>query len=95
MLSTTFSDNEEIQANGVVGGIVAGSSSAQLQATSATATGSAANIEEGVYFVRGQFVRVTAQRIVLDKYTNTPSYRVGLSITEDLVTPEEDSDTFR
>ena len=90
-VTLTFADNEEIQANGVVGGVTAGSSTAQLQSTSATATGSAANIEEGVYFVRGQFVRVTAQRLVLDKYTNTPSYRIGLSITEDLVTPEEDS----
>ena len=91
-ITTVFSDNEELQANGVVGGLVAGSSSSQLQAASATATGSAANVEEGVYYVRGQFVRVTAQRIVLDKYTNTPSYRVGLSITEKLVTPEEDTD---
>ena len=90
-VSTTFSDNEQIQANGVVGGIVANSSSATLQASSATATGSAANIEEGVYFVRGQFVRVTAQRIVLDKYTNTPSYRIGLNISETLQTPEVDS----
>ena len=71
--------------------MVAGSSSAQLQASSATATGSSANIEEGVYFVRGQFVRVTAQRIVLDKYTDTPSYRIGLGITETLITPEADT----
>jgi len=91
-VTTTFLDNEELQANGVVGGLVAGSSSSKLQAASATATGSAANVEEGVYYVRGQFVRVTQQRIVLDKYTNTPSYRVGLSITEKLVTPEEDTD---
>ena len=91
-VTTTFANNEEIQANGVVNNAVAGTSTAQLQSTSATATGSAANIEEGVYFVRGQFVRVTAQRVVLDKYTNTPSYRVGLSITENLITPEEDSD---
>ncbi len=89
--STVFSNNENIQANGVVGGIVANSSSATLQASSATATGSAANVEEGVYFVRGQFVRVSAQRIVLDKYTNTPSYRIGLSISETLQTPEVDS----
>ena len=90
-VSTTFSDNEQIQANGVIGTLVAGSSSAQLQASSATATGSSANIEEGVYFVRGQFVRVTAQRIVLDKYTDTPSYRIGLGITETLITPEADT----
>ena len=51
-----------------------------------------ANIEEGVYFVRGQFVRVAAQRIVLDKYTDTPSYRVGLSVGESLITPETDTE---
>ena len=90
-VSTVFSDNEQIQADGAVGGLVAGSSSAQLQASSATATGSSANIEEGVYFVRGQFVRVTPQRIVLDKYTDTPSYRIGLGITETLITPEADT----
>ena len=90
--STVFANNEQIQANGAVGGIVAGSSSAQLQASDATATGSAANIEEGVYFVRGQFVRVAAQRIVLDKYTDTPSYRIGLSIGESLITPETDTE---
>ena len=90
-VSTTFSNNENIQSNGVVGGIVAGSSSATLQATSATATGSSANIEEGVYFVRGQFIRVASQRIVLDKYTNTPSYRIGLTISETLQTPEVDT----
>ena len=39
--STVFANNEQIQANGAVGGIVAGSSSAQLQASDATATGSA------------------------------------------------------
>ena len=32
-----------------------------------------------------------AQRIILDKYTNTPSYRVGLTVTESLVTPESDT----
>ena len=42
-----------------------------LLTSSATATGASASIEEGVYFVRGQFVRVPSQRIVLDKYTNT------------------------
>ena len=33
----------------------------------------------------GHFVQVSPQTIVLDKYSNTPSYRVGLSITESIV----------
>ena len=65
--------------------------SAQLELADATATGSSANIEEGVYFIRGHFVRVAKQRLILDKYTNKPSYRVGLTIVETLETPEEDS----
>ena len=67
------------------------SSSVTLLTTGATETGSSASIEEGVYFVRGQFVKVDAQRIILDKYTNTPSYRIGLTISETLVTPEADT----
>ena len=88
--STVFTDGELISADGIVGSFGADVESAQLEASNATATGSSANIEEGVYFIRGHFVRVAEQRLILDKYTNKPSYRVGLSITETLETPEED-----
>ena len=60
----------------------------------ATATGSAASIGEGVYFIRGFFVKVPKQTIVLDEYTNTPSYRVGLKITESLVNAKEDESLY-
>ena len=71
--------------------IDANSNSATLLINNATETGSSAAIEEGIFFIRGQFVKVNAQRIILDKYSFSPSYRVGLSITETLVTPETDS----
>ena len=32
-----------------------------------------------------------AQTITLDKYTNTPSYRIGFNVVETLVTPEDDA----
>ena len=44
-----------------------------------------------ILFVVSLFVSA-AQRIVLDKYTDTPSYRVGLSIGESLITPETDTE---
>lgn len=56
--------------------------------TSATGVGSAATIERGVYYVNGYFVLCDAQTIVLDKYSNTPSYRVGLTVIESKITPE-------
>ena len=68
-----------------------GASIALASASGATGTGSSANVQKGIYYIRGTFVQVEEQTIVLDKYTNTPSYRVGFTITESLSTPEEDS----
>ena len=90
-VTAVFQNGENIHANGTVGSFGSGIDSATLQATDATAIGSSANIEEGVYFIRGHFVRVAQQRLILDKYTNNPSYRVGLTVTESLETPEEDT----
>ena len=57
----------------------------------AAAVGSAAHIEAGTYYIRGNFVECAAETLVLDKYNNQPSYRVGFTVTESLVTPESDS----
>ena len=54
-------------------------------------TGSAAQIKEGVYYVNGFHVQVSAQTLILEKYSDTPSYRVGLSVTESFVTPGDDT----
>ena len=56
-----------------------------------TATGSAAQIKEGVYYINGYHVQVSAQTLILEKYSDTPSYRVGLSVTESFVTPGDDT----
>ena len=56
----------------------------------ATSVGSAAKIEDGVYFIRGYFVNVSKTTLILDPYTNTPSYRVGLKITESVIDSNED-----
>ena len=54
-------------------------------------TGCAAEVQKGVYYINGYHVEVSQQTVVLDKYTNKPSYRVGLLITESFVTPNEDA----
>jgi hypothetical protein len=68
----------------------------QVQAISSAATGkgSLATITRGVYYTKGHFVLVEDQTIVLDKFSNTPSYRIGLVCTESIVTAEEDSSLF-
>ena len=71
----------------------AGSSASNLASSSGPAArrGSAFHIEAGVYYIRGFFVTCLEETLVLDKYDNTPSYRIGFTVTESLVTPESDT----
>ena len=58
------------------------------------ATGSAVALSTGVYFIRGQFVQVPTDKIVLDPYDNMPSYRVGLNIDEQLITAKDEDSLY-
>lgn len=51
---------------------------------------STATIKKGVYYINDNFVLVEDQTIVLDKYSDAPSYKVGLTLIEDIIYPEED-----
>lgn len=51
---------------------------------------STASVSRGVYYIRGHFVLVSESTIILDKYNNKPSYRIGLKFIEDTIYPEED-----
>ena len=86
----TFSDGSVIQDR----------ESAAITATFATSTGAGDNVftnastlsvDEGVCYVSGTFVRIEPQTIVLDPLSNTPSYRVGFTITEEIVDEENDT----
>lgn len=56
----------------------------------ATSVGSCAKVEDGVYFIRGYFVNVSSSTVILDPYSNTPSYRVGLDVNESIIDSNED-----
>ena len=62
--------------------------------TGASAIGSAVGISSGTYFIRGTFVDVSTDKIVLDPYSNSPSYRVGLNIDEQLITAKNDDSLY-
>lgn len=68
----------------------AGGSSANTVSTGHTGTGSVVTINPGVFYVDGYFVSVPQQTIVLDPYSATPSYRIGLQINEEIVTESVD-----
>ena len=56
-----------------------------------TGTGSTISINEGVFYVNGFFVQVSPQTIVLDAYSASPTYRVGLEIDESFVDENDDT----
>ena len=67
--------------------IAANSQFARCIVSDATSIGSAFSVSEGVFFIRGFFVKNVSSTIILDQYLNSPSYRVGFLITEETVGP--------
>ena len=95
--TSIFADGEEISSNttitsGLLGNnsISAGDSLAITIANSAAATGSAFQIQDGIYFIRGNFVNVSRETLILDQYSETPSYRVGLFVNEEIINADLD-----
>jgi len=80
----TFSVNEVLVTEDSVYSVQVGS------ANDSIGKGSTATINSGVYYINGHFCLVDKQTIVLDKYTTSPSYRIGLDVSEEIVTPEQD-----
>ena len=74
--------------------INADTSFASLISSNATAVGSAVYIGNSVYFVRGSFVDVTPQTLILEYYENSPSYRVGFDVDELLINAKDDESLY-
>ena len=88
--SGTNNTNTAFTAGETISGITSDSVTVSAVVAS-THTGSAAQVEEGTYYINGYHVQVSKQIIILDKYTNTPSYRVGLVVEESFVTSNDDA----
>jgi hypothetical protein len=93
----TFSDGESLACNQTISSrllgnatISSGTPFANTISNNASSTGSVFQIEEGVYFIRGYFVNVSKESLILDQYTNKPSYRVGLFVSEEIINTNSD-----
>ena len=71
--------------------ITSGQTLASTAVVSTCATGCRATVDAGTYYINGFFVNVDSQILTLDKYTNTPDYRIGLTIVETFVTSTDDT----
>ena len=70
--------------------ISSGEGFAKTLTQNASATGSAFAISNGVYFLRGHFVNVYDEILILDQYNNKPSYRIGFNIREEIISSDVD-----
>ena len=88
VVSTDTSTTRFLMVGG--GANVDGSNTASTIAN-ARGQGSSYNVREGVYFISGCFVYVPGQTLILDKYTNTPNYVVGLQVSQTIQTTAGDT----
>ena len=80
----TFNNSEVLTSN-------SGATAVVFTDAASRGTGSAFTIADGIVFAKDHFIRVTKQTIVLDKYSNTPSYKIGYTIDESIVTDTDDT----
>ena len=89
-VSKTFQDGENLitlsDINFSSTTIAANNLFARCIVSESTKTGSSASLSEGVFFVRGYFIKAPTSTVILDQYSDTPSYKVGLLIKEEIVT---------
>jgi hypothetical protein len=52
---------------------------------------SALTVDDGIVYIDGKFVNHETQTIILSKYSNLPSVKVGFQIVESTVSPEDDN----
>ena len=93
LTANSFADGETVTT------IESGASSANTISTggvsglaNAQSNGSIVSISNGAFFVDGFFVRNGSETIILDKYSSTPTKKIGLSITETLIDSSSDTD---
>jgi len=94
--TTTFLDGENLITLETIDysltSIVANTTFATTIISESTSTGSAIKIVEGIYFIRGFFITVPSQTVILDQYSNSPSYRIGLLINEEFSVASNNND---
>ena len=93
-VTTVFEDGESLlTGSDIVYGatvIAADEPFANTLINDSAASGSSFSVGEGVYFLRGTFAQVQSETLILDQYSQDPSFRIGFDVQEDFVTADED-----
>jgi len=89
--NNTFADGETLTVEGTaIQANTVSSAGAAGISTGAESAASVVSCQSGVFFVGGFFVFKEAESVVLEKFSSTPSYRVGFQVTESIVSSDVD-----
>ena len=66
--------------------------SASIQTLSPFNSAMIFSVDSGIFFIDGKFVHTTAQSIAVDKYSNISSKNIGFTVTESIITSEDDTE---
>ena len=74
--------------------IAAGEGFANTITSGAASTGTAFIQNPGIFYLRGNFVTVDSQILILDQYLTNSSYRIGFQIEEKIITADDDKSLY-
>ncbi len=74
--------------------IAAGEGFANTIVAASTATGTAYTQSAGIFYLRGNFVTVDDQILILDQYSTNSTYRIGFQIEEKIITADDDGSLY-
>ena len=86
-----FNNGDTLTAEGTVKQANTVSSAGASGITTAQSNASVVSCSSGVFYVGGYFVFKSAESLILEKFSGTPSYRIGFQTTESIVTSDGDS----
>ena len=89
--STEFNDGETLTVTGTTTQANTVSATGASGVADSVGAGSVVSCSSGVFYVGGFFIFKDAESLILEKYSNTPSYRVGFQTTESIVTSDSDT----
>ena len=88
---TAFADAENLIVPGVmINGVEPGLPVLSTASSNASNIGAAAQIESGIFYTLGHFVYVDNQTVILSKYDNAPTGRIGLTVKESIIDATQD-----
>lgn len=59
--------------------------------SSSSGNASVISIDDGVFFIDGFFVKIVKQTLILEKYSDSPSYRIGIEIVDSIIDENDDT----